>query len=167
MFLGVTFFFFLFSRQKEFFFWEKNFRQTKLNKNGCCDIVEISYNKIICATWLCSLRHSFLSFFFSFFQTKFISIARKQLIWMISWWKTKTKFYRLRVSKVGNNSQGRPEGSLFNRCRGGRYTFALIASLYPWYIPHIAECQAKRYQVPFLKIFGMTRPGIEHISTAA
>ena len=26
------------------------------------------------------------------------------------------------------------------RCRGGRYSFPWIASLYPWYVPYIAEC---------------------------
>ena len=37
------------------------------------------------------------------------------------------------------------------RCRGGRYSFPWIAPLYPWYVPYIAECSARRYQVPFLK----------------
>ena len=37
------------------------------------------------------------------------------------------------------------------RCRGGRYSFHWIATLYPWYVPFIAECKARRYQVPFLK----------------
>ena len=26
------------------------------------------------------------------------------------------------------------------RCRGGRYSFPLIAPLYAWYVPYIAEC---------------------------
>ena len=26
------------------------------------------------------------------------------------------------------------------RCREGRYSFLWIASLYPWYVPYIAEC---------------------------
>ena len=34
---------------------------------------------------------------------------------------------------------------------GGRYTFPWIVPLYPWYIPYIADCYARRYQVPFLK----------------
>ena len=37
------------------------------------------------------------------------------------------------------------------RCRGGRYSFSWIAPLYPWYVPYIGECYARRYQVPFLK----------------
>ena len=37
------------------------------------------------------------------------------------------------------------------RCRGGRYSFPWIAPLYPWYVPYIAECLTRRYQVPFLK----------------
>ena len=37
------------------------------------------------------------------------------------------------------------------RCRGWGYSFPWIAPLYPWYVPYIAECQARRYQGPFLK----------------
>ena len=37
------------------------------------------------------------------------------------------------------------------RCRGGRNSFPWIAPLYPWYIPYIAECYARRYQILFLK----------------
>ena len=37
------------------------------------------------------------------------------------------------------------------RYRGGRYSFPWIAPLYPWYIPINAECEARRYQVPFFK----------------
>ena len=37
------------------------------------------------------------------------------------------------------------------RCRGGRYSLPWIVPLYPRYIPYIAECLARRYQVPFLK----------------
>ena len=48
------------------------------------------------------------------------------------------------VSKVGDRTQGRPEGSLSiattQRCRGGCYSFLLIAPPYPWYVPYIAEC---------------------------
>ena len=39
------------------------------------------------------------------------------------------------------------------RCRGGRYSFPWIASLYPWSFTYIAECWARRYQVPFLKFW--------------
>ena len=33
------------------------------------------------------------------------------------------------------------------RCRGGRYSFPSITSLYPRYVPYNAECLAKRHQV--------------------
>ena len=36
-------------------------------------------------------------------------------------------------------------------CHRGRYSFPWIPPLYPWYIPHFAESEAMRYQVPFLK----------------
>ena len=35
--------------------------------------------------------------------------------------------------------------------REGHYSFPWIAPLYPWYVPYIAECLARSYQVPFLK----------------
>ena len=37
------------------------------------------------------------------------------------------------------------------RCRGGSYSFPGIAPPYPWYVPYIAKCKARIYQVPFLK----------------
>ena len=40
------------------------------------------------------------------------------------------------------------------RCRGGRYSFPLIAPLWllhPWSVSYNAECQAKRHQVPFFE----------------
>ena len=46
------------------------------------------------------------------------------------------------------------------RCIGGHYSFPRIAPLYFWYIPCIAECLARRHQVPFSKSC-MTQPGIE------
>ena len=36
-------------------------------------------------------------------------------------------------------------------CKGRRYVFSWIAPFYPWYVCYIAVCQARRYQVPFLK----------------
>ena len=47
------------------------------------------------------------------------------------------------------------------RCKGRCYFFPWIAELYPRYVHYNAECWARRYQVHFLKVFGMTRPGIE------
>ena len=46
------------------------------------------------------------------------------------------------------------------RCRGGRYSFSWIAPLYIWYIPNIAECLARRYQVPFLKSLVLRNLGL-------
>ena len=72
--------------------------------------------------------------------------------------RLKLKGWACFVSKVKLSpfSRGRPEGSLFNSyytyySRGGRYSFPWIAPLYPWYIPYIAECRARRYQVPFFE----------------
>ena len=39
------------------------------------------------------------------------------------------------------------------RCMGGRYSFPLIAPLYPWSVPYNTECLAKRHQVPFLSLW--------------
>ena len=37
------------------------------------------------------------------------------------------------------------------RCWRGRYSFPWIVPLYSWYLPFIAVCWTRRYQVPFLK----------------
>ena len=47
------------------------------------------------------------------------------------------------------------------RCRWGRYFFPL----YSWSVPYNTECWARRHQVPAFWVFGMTRPGIEPLST--
>ena len=39
------------------------------------------------------------------------------------------------------------------RCRVEGYSFSWIAPLYLRYVPYIAECWARRYQVPFLKFW--------------
>ena len=56
--------------------------------------------------------------------------------------------------KLATVVEGDPEAPLSiattPRCREGRYPFPWIAPLYPWYVPSIAECQARRYQVQFL-----------------
>ena len=46
------------------------------------------------------------------------------------------------------------------RCRGGCYSFPWIAPLYPWHVPYIAECLARRYQVAFLKSLVWLDPGL-------
>ena len=65
--------------------------------------------------------------------------------------------YLLKVSKVGDRSRGQPEGSLFN----SYYTEvlgALLLSLYCWVL-------SKETSSTILKVFGMTRPGIEPMSS--
>ena len=60
----------------------------------------------------------------------------------------------IRWSKVSDHSRGRPEGSLFNSYYTevlGNGSFHWITSFYPWLVPYIAECEAKKYQVPFKK----------------
>ena len=47
------------------------------------------------------------------------------------------------------------------RCKGVRYSFPWTAPLYPWYVPYIAECYARRYQVPYFESLVKTRPGTE------
>ena len=51
------------------------------------------------------------------------------------------------------------------RCRG-RFSFPWIATLYSWYVPYIAECKARRYQVWFFKVFGIN-PGLsDHLANS-
>ena len=50
------------------------------------------------------------------------------------------------------------------RYRGGRYSFPWIAPLYSWYIPYIVEVLSKEVSSTILKVFGTTRPRIEHRS---
>ena len=68
------------------------------------------------------------------------------------------------LSKVGDRSWERPENSFSiaatPRCWGGRYSFPWIAPLYPWYVPSIWVL-SKEVSSTILKVFGMTRPGIE------
>ena len=71
---------------------------------------------------------------------------------------SQSKFHELNIykaRKVGDRSRRRPEGSLFNKYYTEVYGRALLLSLdfstLPWYVPYNAECQARRYQVPFLK----------------
>ena len=61
---------------------------------------------------------------------------------MFNWIVSNT--WEKKVSKVGNNSQGWPEGSFTiattPRCREGHYSFPWIALLYLWSLPYNAEC---------------------------
>ena len=52
------------------------------------------------------------------------------------------------------------------RCWGGCYFFPWIAPLYPWFLPYNAECWARKHQVLFFWVFGMTRLRIEPLSHA-
>ena len=58
------------------------------------------------------------------------------------------------ISKVGDVSRGWPEVSLFNcyNARRERYSISWIAPLYPWSLPYIGECWARRHQEPFLSL---------------
>ena len=57
--------------------------------------------------------------------------------------KIRQSSHKSKVSKVGDRSRGRLEGSFSTattpRCRGGCYSSPWIAPLYPWYVPYIAE----------------------------
>ena len=68
-------------------------------------------------------------------------------------------------SKVGNCSQGRPEGSLFNSYYTKAYRRALLLSLDCSTLPliHTLYCWvlSKEVSSTIFKVFGMTRPGIE------
>ena len=74
------------------------------------------------------------------------------IIWLLTYSKnnhlhnyvvlvTNNKVNKVKLSPF---SRGRPEGSFSiattPRCRGERYSFPRIASLYPWYVPYIADC---------------------------
>ena len=58
---------------------------------------------------------------------------------------THSYIYIYKVSKDGDRSRGRPEGSLqiatTPRCKGGHYSFPWIALLYSWYVPYNAVKQ--------------------------
>ena len=47
------------------------------------------------------------------------------------------------------------------RCREGCYSFPLIATLYPWYIPYICWVLSMEVSSTIFKVFGMTRTEIE------
>ena len=65
--------------------------------------------------------------------------------------KKQEYLYKKLATIVEGNQKAPFSTATTPRCRGGRYSFPWIAPLYPWYIPCIAECWARRYQVPFLK----------------
>ena len=52
------------------------------------------------------------------------------------------------------------------RCRRGCYFFPWIAPLYSWYVPYNAECQARRYQVPFFESLVWRDLGLNLVSQA-
>ena len=87
-------------------------------------------------------------------------------VWAIGWIYIYIYIYiRLKVSKVGDRSRGRPEGSFFNSyyTEVGRAlplslnctTLPLIRTLYCWVL-------SKEVSSTIFKVFGMSRPGIKH-----
>ena len=49
------------------------------------------------------------------------------------------------------------------RCSGGCYYFPLIAPLYLWSLLYIAECQARRHQVPFFESLAWLNLGLNPV----
>ena len=90
-----------------------------------------------------------------------IQCWRKKTYWMILFFYTSTnvnkKVYLFLIkpvilATVVKSDQKAPFSlATTPRCRGGCYSFLWIAPLYPWYVPFIAECYARRYKVPFFK----------------
>ena len=59
---------------------------------------------------------------------------------------------KIKLATIAEDNQKAPFSiATTPRCSGGRYSFSWIAPLYPWYVPYIILCYARRYQVPFLK----------------
>ena len=69
------------------------------------------------------------------------------------------------ISKVGDRSRGRPEGSLFNSYYTEMLERALLlsqdCSYLPWIYTLYCWVLSKEVSSTVLKVFGMTRPGIE------
>ena len=61
-------------------------------------------------------------------------------------------YIKVKLATVVENNQKAPFSiATTPRCRGGCYFFPWIAPLYTRYVPYIAECYARRYQVPFFE----------------
>ena len=77
----------------------------------------------------------------------------------------KNAFRKIEVSKVGDRSRGRPEGSLFNSYYTEVYRRALSFSLDCSTLPSIRTLYrwvlSKEESITIFKVFGMTQPGIE------
>ena len=69
--------------------------------------------------------------------------------------------YISRLTVVDNSLKAPLSIATTLRCRGGHYSFPWIAPLYSWSVPYNAESEARRQQVPFFWVFGMTQPRIE------
>ena len=76
--------------------------------------------------------------------------------------------YIYKISKVGDRSRGRPKGFLFNSYYTEVYGRMLLPSLYCSTLPSIRNLYcwvlSKEVSSTIFKVFGMTRPGIEHRS---
>ena len=83
-------------------------------------------------------------------------MKESELEWKEREGERKKLYMYIYISKFDDYSRGRTEGSFFNSyypevCRGGRYNFPSISSLYPWYVPYIVECSARQLLVPMSK----------------
>ena len=59
------------------------------------------------------------------------------------------KSYKVKLATVIKANQKAPSSIATTlRCRGGHYSIPCIAPLSPWSVPYIAECKARRHQVP-------------------
>ena len=63
--------------------------------------------------------------------------------------------HRGKSVKLANIVEGDPKApfsiATTPRCMGGHHSFPWFAPLYPWSLPYIAECEARRHQIPFLE----------------
>ena len=80
------------------------------------------------------------------------------IYWFIYLWKSICTIYKVKLATLAVGDPKAPFSiATTQRCTGGRYSFPWIAPLYPWNVPY----QARRHQVLFFLVFGMTRPRIE------
>ena len=50
-------------------------------------------------------------------------------------------YFKVKLATVVKGDQKAPFSiATKQKCRGVHYSFPTIASLYPWYVPYIAEC---------------------------
>ena len=78
--------------------------------------------------------------------------------------KKRFTFQYIKLSRVSDRSRGQPEApfsiATTPRCRGERYSFTLMALLYPWYLPYNTVL-SKAASSTIFWVFGMIWPGME------